>query len=73
MMTLKELASVFDEEQELQIFDWKNNQKYLGCYDGKTETLDNKYMNWKVVKMAPYEQEIGTEHWAVLRVLIAED
>ena len=71
-MTLMELASVFDEEQELQIFDYNDNQKYLGCYNGM-ESIDNKYMDWKVVKITPYEEESGTAHWSVLRVIIAED
>lgn len=71
-MTLMELASVFDDKEELQIFDWNDNQKYIGCYDG-TEFLDKKYMDWRVVKITPYEEEDGTAHWAVLRVIIAED
>lgn len=70
-MTLMDLASVFDEEQELQIFDYNDNQKYLGCYNGM-ESLDRKYMDWKVIKITPYEEEAGTAHWAVLRVIIAE-
>ena len=72
MITLMELASVFDDEQELQIFDYDNNQKYLGCYNGM-ETLDSKYKDWRVVKITPYEEEDGTAHWAVLRVLIAKN
>ena len=74
-MTLMDLASVFNEEYELQIFDYNNNQKYLGCHDGMggMESLDRKYMDWKVIQITPYEEEDGTAHWAVLRVIIAED
>ena len=70
-MKLIELAEVFDEEQELQVFDY-NTDKFLDCYD-EVNSIDEKYMNWKVLQISPYEEERGTAHWAILRVYVIED